>query len=257
MRPTRPRVIPVLLIKNRQLVKTVRYKNARYVGDPINAIRIFNEKGADEVTVLDITATKERRGPDFDFVKELADECFMPLGYGGGIRTTADVKRLVNLGVEKVCINSEATQRLDFLAEAAAVAGSQSIVFSLDVTRTLFGNYRATSEGGTRKLDVSPVDLARRAEAAGAGEILLNAIHRDGTFSGYDLDLLRMISDAVDIPVIGSGGASTIADFIHAIREGHASAVAAGSMFIFKGPHRAVLISLPSEHDLLPLINLH
>jgi len=243
------RVIPVLLLAEDGLVKTERFKAPVYVGDPINAIRIFNEKEVDEIVVLDIRATPGRRGPDFDRIRELAGECFMPLCYGGGVRTLDDVARLVAVGVEKVAVNSRIVEEPGFMREAADRFGSSTLVASIDVKKGLFGRTTVRSAGGRRDSKRDPVEFAREMEAMGAGEILLNSIDRDGTFSGYDLDLVRRVSDAVSIPVVACGGAGSLADLHRAIGA-HASAAAAGSLFVFQGPHRAVLISYPTPADL-------
>lgn len=242
----RPRIIPCLLLENRRLIKTVRFKNGRYVGDPINTLRIFNEKEVDEIAILDTTATVKNKAPDFDFIAELASECFMPLAYGGGIKTVEAAKKILNLGVEKVIINSQAINEPELIKKIANAAGSSSVVVSIDAKRNIFGQYQIFIEGGEKKTGINPVEFAVKMQTMGAGEILLNSIDRDGVMDGYDLQLIKMVTDAVDIPVIASGGAGNIEHLAQAIREGCASAVAAGSMFVFHGKHRAVLISYPS-----------
>ncbi len=243
------RVIPVLLLAEDGLVKTVRYKTPTYVGDPINAVRIFNEKEVDEIFVLDIRATPEGRGPDFERIRELAGECFMPLGYGGGVRTLGDIDRLIAVGVEKVAVNSRAVEEPGFMKEAADRFGSSTLVASIDVKTGFFGRTTVWSAGGKRDSKRDPAEFAKTMEGMGAGEILLNSIDRDGTFSGYDLDLIRRVADAASVPVVACGGAGSLGDLHRAIGA-HASAAAAGSLFVFQGPHRAVLISYPSPNDL-------
>lgn len=253
MATLRPRVIPCLLVKDGGLVKTVKFRDPTYVGDPINAVRIFNDKGADELAVLDIAASRAGRGVDFGMISKLTAECFMPLAFGGGIRTLAEIDRLIQMGVEKVILNTVAFERPSFIREAASNVGSQSVVVSIDVDRGLLGGYRVRAPSGASVPSRDPAEVARIAEENGAGEIFLQAIHRDGTLAGYDLELVKRVTSAVRIPVIACGGARTIADLAAAVHEGNASAAAAGSMFVFQGPHRAVLIQLPGEQDLAPL----
>lgn len=246
------RVIPCLLLQGSGLVKTVKFTNPRYVGDPINAVRIFNEKEVDELVFLDITATREGREPNFDLVRVIAGETFMPFGYGGGISNLDHIKRLFSLGVEKVILNSAPAANTDLVTEAAALAGSQSIVVSIDAKQNIWGKYIVYTHGGTVATKQDPVSYARQMERAGAGEILLNAIERDGTMSGYDLDLIRMVSESVGVPVVAVGGAGELHHFREAVDYG-ASAVAAGSMFVFHGKRRAVLITYPEYQKLIEL----
>lgn len=245
----KPRVIPSLLLRNEGLVKTVRFKDPRYVGDPINAVRIFNEKQVDEMTFLDISASLEGRGPNFELMARIASEAFMPFGYGGGITSVEEIRRLFSLGVEKVVLNTAAQIKPDLVAEAASLAGNSSIVVSIDVRQRTFGGYRVWIKSGTVNTHRDPVEYAQEMEEHGAGEILLNSIDRDGRMVGYDLKLIEKVSQKVGLPVIASGGAAELEDFREAIDCG-ASAVAAGSMFVFHGKRRAVLITYP-EYDLL------
>lgn len=249
-------MIPCLLLAGGGLVKTTRFRRPTYIGDPINAVRIFNDKGTDELMVLDITATSESRPPSFDYVEQLAGECFMPLGYGGGIRDAVDVRRLVRLGVEKCVINTAALENPALISQAAEEVGSQSVVVSIDVDRNLWGRCLTVVRNGRQTISASPVEAAQLAVEHGAGEILLTAVHREGTMKGYDLDLIRQVASAVTVPVVANGGVRGIDDFVHAVRDDGASAVAAGSIFVFKGPHRAVLINVPSEQELKPLCGL-
>ncbi len=244
------RVIPVLLLRGRGLVKTVKFKDARYIGDPLNSVRIFNEKEVDELVFLDITATPEKRGPNFDLLRDIAGEAFMPMAYGGGLTSMEQVRQVFSLGFEKVIFNAAAFSRPEVIGEAVSVYGAQSIVGCMDVRRTLLGRYElCTHSGAVRQAGGLREHLARL-EQLGVGEILVNAVDRDGTQSGYDLKLLREVSDAVSVPVIACGGAGGIADFVAAVREGGVSAVAAGSLFVFVGPHRAVLINYPDRKAL-------
>jgi cyclase len=246
----RPRVIPVLLLRNRGLVKTVRFKNATYLGDPINVVKIFNDKEVDELLFLDIDATIEGRRPPFDYLGEIASECFMPLGYGGGVRNLEDVNTILSVGIEKVAVNSYAVENPNFVRQVADRVGSQSVVVSIDVKRNLLGRYQVVTRGGRKTTNLDPVEFAVSVAQMGAGEISLNSIDRDGMMQGYDVDLIKRVAGAVDIPVVACGGAGSIADLAAAVKQGGASAAAAGSMFVFQGKHRAVLISYPTELEL-------
>lgn len=247
---TLTRVIPCLLLQGSGLVKTVRFGNPTYLGDPRNTVKIFNEKEVDELILLDIAATREGRGPNLQLLSELTSECFMPLAYGGGIKSLDDVERIIRLGVEKVSINSLAVESPEFVKQAAERFGSQSIVVSIDVKRGMFGRYEVFTRGGTGRCGLDPIGLAKRMEDLGAGELLLNSIDRDGTMRGYDLELIHQVSGAVGIPVIACGGAGSLEDLAAAIKQGGAAAAAAGSLFVFHGRHRAVLISFPVRKEL-------
>lgn len=246
----RTRVIPCLLLKGRGLVKTTRFEDPKYLGDPINIVKIFNDKEVDELILLDITATAENRRPPFDLLAKITSECFMPLGYGGGVRHLEDIRTILKLGVEKIAVNSYAVENPLFIKEAADQAGSQSIVVSIDAKINRLGEYEACTHSGKKPTGLHPVKLAVEMEKQGAGELLLNSIDRDGTMQGYDLELVRQVSRAVNIPVVACGGAATVQHLAEAVRQGGASAAAAGSMFVFQGPHRAVLISYPSSLEL-------
>jgi imidazole glycerol-phosphate synthase subunit HisF len=243
------RIIPCLLLKNRGLVKTIKFANPSYVGDPINAVKIFNDKEVDELVFLDISASQENRGPNFDLLADIASECFMPLGYGGGIRTIQDVKKILRIGVEKVILNTVAVENPNFIREAADSCGSQSVVVSIDVKKTLFGKYEVRIKNGSEKTKLDPVLFAQEAARLGAGEILLNSIDLDGTMSGFDTELISKVSKAVAVPVVACGGAGSLKDFTKAFHSG-AAAVAAGSFFVYHGPHRAVLITYPNPVEL-------
>jgi cyclase len=249
------RVIPCLLLKNEGLVKTVKFKDPKYVGDPINAVKIFNDKEVDELIFLDITATLEHRKPPVKLISEIATECFMPFCYGGGITNIEDIAELFKLGVEKVAINTQAVENPSLIKEAAERFGNQSIVVSIDVKKNMFGKYRVSTHGGRRATRLDPVDFAIRMQDAGAGELFLNSIDRDGTRQGYDLELIKKVSDSVNIPIIACGGAGSLDDFAQAVKQGGASAVSAGSMFVFQGQYRAVLITYPSQKELESRLN--
>lgn len=245
----RVRVIPTLLIQRGGLVKSIKFRRHTYVGDPINAVKIFNDKEVDEIVILDISATSGNRGPDMKQVEELASEAFMPMAYGGGITSMGQISELIRMGVEKVVLNTVAFKNPQLVLEASKFVGSQSVVVSMDVKRNLWGNPMVYVQNGSRNTRMEPVAYARQMEDCGAGELLVNAIDRDGTFGGYDFDLIRVISKAVGIPVVAIGGASTMNDFLEAVNAG-ASAVSAGSMFVFQRPHRAVLINYPGQKEL-------
>jgi len=245
----RIRVIPVLLIHNRGLVKSVKFKDYKYVGDPINAVRIFNEKEVDELAILDIDASAENRVPDIERIEEIVSEAFMPIAYGGGITTTDQAKKILSAGVEKLILNRSAVKNPVLVSEIAKQFGSQSVVVSIDYKRNLFGRQGVYIENGKTNSGLDPLAFAKLMEEAGAGEIMLNSIERDGSFSGYDLEMIEKISHSINIPTIAVGGAASLSDFKEAVQHG-ASAVSAGSMFVFQRPHRAVLISYPSQQEL-------
>ena len=243
------RVIPVLLLKNGGLVKTVKFANPTYVGDPINAVKVFNSKNVDELVFLDIVAAKEKRGPNYQMIAQITNECFMPLCYGGGITGVEEMKKVFSLGVEKVAINTAAIARPELVNEAAKVFGNQSVIVSIDARKNFFGKFEVFSHGGTYKTGLEVVEWARRGQNLGAGEIIVNSIDRDGTMQGYDMEMIKTVSTAASIPVIACGGAGKLEDFSAAVGAG-ASAVAAGSMFVFYGKNRAVLINYPASEEL-------
>jgi cyclase len=249
----RPRLIPCLTILNRGLVKTTKFSNPRYLGDPINAVKIFNGKGVDELCILDIKATTEKRCPDFEYIKDIASEAFMPLSYGGGITEISQIEKLFYIGYEKVIINTSFVMNPSLVKEAVAMAGSQSIVVSIDVKNELFGKKSCYINDGTKKTGYDPVTLAKKAEDLGAGEILLTSITHDGTMQGYDIELVKKVSESVSIPVIASGGAKNIHDFKTVLEEGKAHAAAAGSLYVYYGKQKAVLITAPGEKELFDI----
>lgn len=246
----RPRIIPVLLVDDRDLIKTVQFKDRTYLGDPVNAVKIFNIKGVDELSILDIGATRNGKEPDFELLADIASEAFMPLSYGGGITNIDQIRKLLAIGYEKVVINTSLIDNPDLIKEAAELFGSQSIVASIDAKKTGNG-YEVYVEDGTRKTGYTPVELAKKAEELGAGEIIINSIDNDGMMQGYDIELVKSISNSVTIPVTAIGGAKDIQDIKEVLTEGHAHAAAGGSMFVFYGRLRAVLITAPREHELV------
>jgi len=246
----RPRVIPVLLLKDQGLVKSIKFKDHRYIGDPINAVRIFNDLGADELIFLDILASSHNRCISIDLVKSIGDEANMPFGVGGGIRTIEQIKNIINSGAEKVILNTIAAVNPEFIKNSSNTFGSSTIVVSIDVKRNFVGREYVYVLSGKQSTKYDPIDFAKLMEDMGAGEIVVNSIDRDGTMSGYDISLIKRVSEAVRIPVVASGGAGKYSDFKCAIDDGYASAVAAGSMFVFHGPRRAVLINYPDRDEL-------
>jgi cyclase len=243
------RVIPCLLLRNGGLVKTFKFGNPKYVGDPINAIKIFNDKEVDELMVLDITASKENRGPNYDLLEQFAGECYMPLCYGGGIATADQARRLFELGVEKVCLQTAALNDLKIVEEIANQCGSQSVLISIDVKKNWFGNYELYSASKGKSVQKDWMQFLKDAVSAGVGEVVLNAVDRDGTMQGMDLNLIKQGASSVKVPLVASGGVSSLSDIKQAIEAG-ASAVSAGAFFVFQGPHRAVLITYPQYKEL-------
>ncbi|MCC6287119.1 MAG: imidazole glycerol phosphate synthase subunit HisF [Chitinophagaceae bacterium] len=245
----RIRVIPTLLLHKGGLIKSVTFKDYKYVGDPINAVKIFNEKEVDEIAVIDIDASREKRGPDIKKIAEIASEAFIPMAYGGGITSIDQIKSIYYNGIEKVIINKAAVETPGLITKAAKLFGSQSVMVSIDVKKSFIKGSRVYTDNGKTNTGLSPIDFAKQMEDAGAGEILLTSIDKDGSFEGYDYELIQKVSSVLNIPLIACGGASGVEDFKKAIQSG-ASAVAAGSMFVFQRPHRAVLISYPSQQAL-------
>ncbi len=243
-----PRVIPILLVSDGYLVKPVKFTGGQYIGDPINAVRIFNEKQVDELLICDIDASVRGAGPNFRLIEEIASEAFMPVGYGGGVTNVDDARRIISIGVEKVCINSAAAVNPRIVSDIAGALGSSSTVVSIDTKRRRLGGWDTYALRGRDRTGLSPVEMATRARDLGAGELLLSSIDREGTRSGYDLRLIEAVTSAVSIPVIAHGGAGSFSDFAPALDAG-AAAVAAGTMFVLNGKHRAVLISYPTPHE--------
>jgi cyclase len=246
----RTRVIPCLLLRGNGLVKTVQFKNPTYIGDPINAVKIFNDKEVDELVFLDITATLEKRGPNFKLLNELSTECFMPLGYGGGITSLQEIEKLFNLGIEKVILNSSAFHNQKIIPQAVHIFGSQSIIASMDVKKAWLSKKQTVYvNAGSTNTKISPIEYAKKMEDSGVGEIIVNSIDADGTMLGYDLQLISAVSSELKIPVVALGGAGGLEDLSKGKKAG-ASALAAGSLFVFQKKHRAVLITYPSKKEL-------
>ena len=246
---TRPRIIPVLLIDDRDLIKTVQFDKRTYLGDPVNAVKIFNRKGIDELAILDIGATNNDRSPDFEILKDIASEAFMPLSYGGGIKDLDQIHELLSIGYEKVVLNTALYRNPQLLTDAAKIYGSQSVVASIDAKKVNSG-YRVVICDGTEEINCTPVEMARQAEKLGAGEIIINSVDNDGMMQGYDVGLVKSIVDAVNIPVTAIGGAGGIKDLKVVLDKGHAHAAAGGSMFVYYGRLKAVLITAPTEDEL-------
>lgn len=246
----RPRIIPSLLVTRKGLYKTVRFGNPKYVGDPINAVKIFNEKEVDELTVFDIGASRHGTEPDYGLIQNLAVECRMPLCYGGGIKSLEQAVRVIKMGVEKVSLSSAAIENPALVTRIARYIGSQSVVVVLDVRRgCAAGSYEVWTHNGTRNTRLDPRELARQLQEAGAGEIVLNSIDQDGVMKGYELELVRMIRPVVTVPMTILGGAGTLADIGALYREAGIVGAAAGSLFVFKGKYRAVLINYPNRAE--------
>lgn len=246
----RVRIIPVLLLSNGGLYKTIGFKKPNYVGDPINVVKLFNEKEADELVLLDFSASKEKRGIDFDKISEIAGEAFMPMAYGGAIQSLDDAKKVFDSGFEKVVLNSTLFNSTAIIEQVASIFGAQAVVASIDASRNLFGKYKVHSHSGSKSTGLDPVEWAVELEKAGVGEIMINSIDRDGTWEGYDLNLVKAVSSDVSIPVIACGGAGTKEDFSSAVDNG-ASAVAAGSMFVYQKKGMGVLVNFPSTLKLM------
>lgn len=242
----RPRIIPCLLVQNGGLVKTTAFGRPKYVGDPINAVKIFNEKEADELAVFDIDATAEGREPNFRLIEQFAAECRMPLCYGGGVTTVEQARRIIGLGVEKVSVSTAAIEHPDLVPAMADAVGAQSVVVVLDVKAGGADGYEIWTRNGTRNTKQSPFAVARSLAGRGVGELVINSIDRDGAMKGYDLPLAQKMRETVTLPMTFLGGAGSLADIGALIAGCGTVGAAAGSLFVFKGPYRAVLINYPS-----------
>jgi cyclase len=246
-----PRVIPVLLLKGQGLYKSVKFKDYKYIGDPINAVKIFNDLFADELVFLDVTASLENRCISKEFVKMVGDEANMPFAVGGGISTIGQIKDLVNAGAEKVVLGTIAAENPAFVKEASDYFGSSTIVVCIDIKKKFLGKKQVWIRNGQKNINSDPVDYARQMENMGAGEIIIQSIEQDGIMTGYDFELTKNVAMTVNIPVVAMGGASQISDFKKVVKESYASAAAAGSLFVYHGPRKAVLISYPSKRELI------
>lgn len=251
----RPRIIPVLLLKNKGLVKSIVFKNHRYIGDPINTVKIFNDLKADELVFLDILASKENRTISLEFVKNVGEEANMPFAVGGGIKTLEHIQAIIAAGAEKIIINSKAVQDPDFIRSASETFGSSTIVVCIDVKKKLFGKEQTWILNGSKATGYDSVEFAKLAEERGAGEIIIQSIERDGSMQGYDLDLIRKISEAVKIPVVALGGAGNIHHLKQAFTDAYANGLAAGSMFIYHGSRKAVLVNYPEKNEIYKIFN--
>ncbi len=241
----RPRIIPCLLVHNKGLVKTVQFKDPKYVGDPINAVRIFNEKQSDELMVLDIDATINKSEPDYALIEKLASECRMPLCYGGGIKTLEQAQRIFSLGVEKVAISSSAIENPDLVSKIAERVGTQSVVVVLDVKKKFFGGYEVVTHNGKKSTGRDPVEMAALFQQKGAGEIVINSVDQDGMMKGFDLDLAAKVRKTITVPLTNLGGAGSLDDIGSLIAKFGIIGASAGSLFVFRGVYKAVLISYP------------
>jgi cyclase len=246
----RTRIIPTLLLRNESLVKTVQFRKFTYVGDPTNTVRIFNEIEVDELMILDINATKNNYQPNLKLLKEIANECFMPLAYGGGIRSLTQAKAVFDIGYEKIVINTQSIVNPELIEEISKHYGSQALVVSIDVKKNIFGLKTVRSNGGTKKTNIEPVKWAVEIEKRGAGEILLTSIDNEGTWNGFDLELIKRVTDAVTIPVIAHGGAGCIEHIMQVIKKSNASAVALGSMVVFQKKGKGVLVNFPESSEI-------
>lgn len=241
------RIIPVLLLQNESLVKTVRFSKPSYIGDPINTVRIFNELEVDELVFLDITASYEKRSPNLKILFEIANECFMPLAYGGGITTLKQAQDIFNIGFEKIIINSASHTNPDLISQIAEIYGNQAVIVSIDTKKNLWGKYEVWSLSGKKNTKKNPIEWAYEVEQLGAGEILLTSIDREGTWTGFNIDLVRNVTDAVSVPVIAHGGAGTINHIGEVVKQGNASAVALGSIVVYQQKGMGVLVNFPDK----------
>lgn len=251
----RPRIIPCLLVHKKGLVKSIQFRDYKYVGDPINAVRIFNEKEADELMVVDIDATVENREPDYKMIQNLATECRMPLCYGGGIKTVEQAQKIFSLGVEKIALSSTVITNPEIVKVIASKVGSQSVVVVLDVKKKVLGGYEVYTHNGKKATGISPLEFATKMEKLGAGEIVINSIDQDGMMKGYDSKLVDLIRKSISLPLTILGGAGNLQDIGALIKEYGIIGAAAGSLFVFKGVYRAVLISYPNWIEKDKLIN--
>lgn len=244
------RIIPALLLQNEALVKSVKFQRPNYIGDPINTVRIFNELEVDELLFLDIMATNEKRKPNIKLLAEIANECFMPLGYGGGLNEFQNVKDIFSLGFEKVVLNSVCYEKPSFVTHVSEYYGSQAVVASVDVKKNLWGNYDVYSHSGKKKHKIGLLEWVAELEQLGAGELLLTSIDKEGTWSGFDLNLIHKVTETVSIPVIAHGGAGNVQHIGEVVKQAQASAVALGSMIVYQQKGMGVLVNFPDDADL-------
>ncbi len=251
----RTRVIPCLLSRNESLVKTIQFGRFGYIGDPANTCRIFNELEVDELAFLDITASREKRDPNYKLLSEIANECFMPVSYGGGISSVEIAEKIFKVGIEKVILNTHALSSPELITKIAKAFGSQSVIISIDVKASVFGTKQCRGLSGTHNSHKNPIEWAKEVQDRGAGEILLTSIDREGTWDGFDIELLKKVTNAVSIPVIAHGGAGSIADIGDAVHQGGASAVALGSMVVYQKKGMGVLVNFPDETQLKKVLS--
>ncbi len=244
----------MLLLREESLVKTTQFRNFVYVGDPANTVRIFNELEVDELLFLDIQASKKKRGPDLQMLRDIADECFMPLGYGGGIKGLDEAKAIFDIGIEKIAINTQAFENPLLIEQLAQQYGSQAVIVSIDYKYNIFGNPRVKIFGGTKNTDLHPIEWAREVEQRGAGEILLTAMNCEGTWSGFDQELIKKVTNQVSIPVIAHGGAGTVDHIQKVVKEADAAAVGLGSMVVFQKKGMGVLVNFPEKQELKDIL---
>lgn len=249
MQRNRPRLIPVLLLKDQGLYKTRQFGKDSYVGDPVNTIRIFNDKEVDEIVILDIKAARERTAPNYDLLRDIASECFVPLSYGGGVSDVETVQKLISIGFERIVVNTAAVNNISVIRDMTSRFGSSTIIGGIDVKKTLLGKKIVVTNSGAQKTKLTPLDWVLQLQESGVGEILVTSIDRDGEMTGYDLDLLNTITSKADIPIIACGGAANLQD-LKAAYDAGASGAAAGAMFVYKGKHRAVLIQYPKPSEI-------
>jgi cyclase len=244
------RIIPCLQLIGNSLVKTVKFDNPSYIGDPINTVRIFNELEVDELCFLDIRATVEERTPNIAVLQQISNECFMPLSYGGGVRDFETAREILTIGFEKIVINTYAHKDTSIITRLADHFGSQAVIASIDAKKNIWGKYSVFAKDGKEKMPVDPVEWAVALQSAGAGEILITSMDRDGTWTGFDVELTRKVAEAVTVPVIANGGAGDIQHIGEVIKKGHASAVCLGSMVVYQKKGMGVLVNFPDKHDL-------
>jgi len=249
-----PRIIPCLLVHDKGLIKTVNFKNSKYVGDPINAVRIYNEKEVDELMILDIDATVLNKEPNYKMIENIANECRMPLCYGGGIKTVEQAQKIFNLGVEKIALSSAAIEDIDIIKKITNRVGIQSVVIVLDVKKKFLGGYEVFIRNGKIKTGIDPIEFVQKLEKLGIGEIVINSIDNDGAMEGYDFNIIDKIKKIATVPITVLGGAGSLNDIKKVITKYKIIGVAAGSLFVFKGKYKAVLISYPNHHDKIKLI---
>jgi imidazole glycerol-phosphate synthase subunit HisF len=244
------RVIPCLQLIGDSLVKTVKFKNPSYIGDPVNTVRIFNELEVDELCFLDIRATIEKRAPNIKILQEIANECFMPLSYGGGIKDFETARSIMSIGFEKLVINTESYYKPELITKLSRHFGAQAVIASIDVKKNLWGKYNVFIQDGSEKIEVEVTEYAKRLANAGAGEILLTSMEKDGTWTGFDIEITRKVSESVSVPIIANGGAGNIRHIEEAVKNGHASAVGLGSMVVYQQKGMGVLVNFPDKQEL-------